>query len=226
MKKPPEFPRYDMAYRRACELIVSEPVRLLPADPFSIIQRHRWGLVSYRELACRAGVSPKALLDAVPSPDGFTVFNGENYSIAYNGDVEVFGRIVFTLFHEIGHILLGHFAESGLGGLLPGGVCRTYELEANYFASNVMAPFAVMEQCGFDTVENLCVSCGMSHGAAEMRLAEFKSWTPGEFDERVRAAMLEYILVNRCRRSDFGSQSWSAAEERRVRAARSLQAGL
>ncbi|MDR3644522.1 MAG: ImmA/IrrE family metallo-endopeptidase [Clostridia bacterium] len=203
MKNLPEFPRYEEVYRKACEFIISQPVALLPADPFRLISENRWGLVSYRQLAQKTGIPVDSLIASLQSPDGCTLYNGSNYCIAYNNDVAVFGRVVFTLFHEIGHIVLGHFNDFDRGLQAQGGVrmlnsakYRVLENEASYFASNVMAPSVVIERCELKTVGSLRIACGMSYDAAETRLLHFKHWVPTELDQRVQQTMLEYIRVS------------------------------
>lgn len=201
MKQLPDFPRYELVYRKACEFLVSQRVSLLPVDPFRIIRKNGWGLVSFRQLARRMDVPEENLAAAMPSGDGCTVFNGRHYCIAYNGEIEIFSRVVFTLFHEIGHIVLGHFqdydcAEPSSPKL------RVLESEANYFASNVMAPSVVIDQCGLCTVERLRCACCMSYDAAETRLLHFKKWVPTPMDRKVQDAMFDYIRLTSRPRSE------------------------
>lgn len=226
MNKLPEFPRYEFVYQRACEFIISQPVSLLPADPFRLIERNRWGLVSYRQLAHQMKVPVQDIVEAVQGRSGFTVFNGANYCIAYNSDIEVFSRIVFALFHEIGHIYLGHFAQQQPSDELSDKARRVLELEANYFASNVMAPSIVIERCGLKSIDSLCCACGMSCNDAETRLLHFKNWSLSELDLRVQDTMLEYIRVTRRPRMSMRSiDIWCEETELAVRQRWGLQAG-
>lgn len=67
--------------------------------------------------------------------DGFTHFNHNEhcYEIIMNREVSE-GRFYFTFYHELGHIILGHFSERKYID------SKLKEKEANVFARNLLIP--------------------------------------------------------------------------------------
>lgn len=186
-------------HRKACEFILSQDIRCLPIQPAALIEKNRWGLVTYRRLAELGNVKAVDVPSLVGSEDGFTIWNGRNYCIAYNDAVEVYGRVLFTLLHEIGHIVLGHFQMENGDRLHHIGDSR-FEIEAGLFAAEVIAPAAVVTRCGFLTAGSLHCACGLSLEAAENRLLQLAHWVPDRYDEAVGRAMGDYIRQTSLRR--------------------------
>jgi Zn-dependent peptidase ImmA (M78 family) len=192
-------PRQDYVYAQACGFIAAQGICNLPVNPFEIIQRNRWGIATYQRL----GVLTNAAGNFEPllgrSRDGFTIYNGRNYCIAYNDAVGSFCRIVFTLMHEIGHIWLRHFIDfteeelSALG--------RELEEEASPFASYALAPSVVIRRCGLRSPALLQSACGMSAQAASRRLAQFRTWHETQEDKPVEKLFDAYCKVNIARRA-------------------------
>ena len=187
--------RLDFAYDRACELLLSAGVASLPINPLEIIKQKRWGIVTYSELCSLVpgGAMIKDIEQTCRSKDGFTVFSGGNFCIAYNDTIKIKSRIAFTLMHEAGHIMCGHF--KGGASMLNGGEYRRLEAEANYFASNVLAPAAVINACGLRTPQLIKAACGISGKAAQTRFCEIASWEPRKIDEEITHAFRSYIRV-------------------------------
>ena len=71
--------------------------------------------------------------------DGFYVKKDGKYYIYYN-DAKDYGRINFTILHEIGHIVLDHTQHSELA-----------ESEANFFAKYAIAPPVLVDKFGNET---------------------------------------------------------------------------
>jgi Zn-dependent peptidase ImmA (M78 family) len=190
----PTKARYEYVYHMAAEFICSQNIAQLPADPFKIIATNKWGSVTYKQISQREGMTIADVIESLESPDGRTSYNNRNYCIAYNTIQRIFPRIKFTLFHEIGHIYLEHFLEYDLNNLTK----QQYdilEIEANYFASNVMAPSIVIEKCMLIKPQDLCCACGMSKQAANNRLRQFKIWSASEADYKVQNIMQEFINI-------------------------------
>lgn len=197
-------PRTDWVYGRACGFIVSQRIDRLPVDPLRIIARNGWGLVTYERLAQLDGIDTAAVASLCRSGDGFTIFNGRNYCIAYNGAVRTSGRVVFTLMHEIGHIALGHLARPD-SDILAGDGNDALEREADYFAGCVLAPSVVIERCGLKNPAQLCGACGLSRRAAARRLEQHRLWREGPADEPVRRMLDAYIRTNMAVRCDMSA---------------------
>lgn len=192
-----EEPRRDLVYNLSGEFLLKLGVAALPVNPLELIACSRWGLVTYTELC---GLLPGAktaedIAEACRSSDGFTVKSRGGYCIAYNDTVKVKSRVAFTLMHEAGHIVCGHF--TGRTSSLGAGEYRALEAEANFFASNALAPAAVAVDCELTTAELLQAACGISHSAAAARLKELSGWQPRPIDEKIRRAFASYIRVAR-----------------------------
>jgi Zn-dependent peptidase ImmA (M78 family) len=189
-------PRFGFVYDKACEFLLTQGIDSLPLNPFDIIHQNHWGLVTYSDL-CTFVPSSACISDIAltcQSNYGFTVYNGNNYCIAYNEAISVKSRVNFTLMHEVGHIVCGHF--DGSGSTLESGDYRRLEVEANFFATNVLAPAAVVTACGFNTPQLLHCACGISFEAAKVRLRQLQNFISTPADEKIRRAFSTYIKVN------------------------------
>jgi Zn-dependent peptidase ImmA (M78 family) len=187
--------RYDFAYEKACEFLLSSGICTLPLNPIEAIKQKHWGLVTYSELCfiLRDGAKPEDIIKICRSKDGFTVSNGANFCIAYNDKIKIKSRIAFTLMHEAGHIMCGHFNGEGL--MLVADEYKRLETEANYFASNVLAPAAVIHACGLQNAGLIQAACGISSRAAQARLDELANWKPRSIDKEIVRAFNSYIHV-------------------------------
>lgn len=100
--------------------------------------------------------------------DGYTIARpvpgGVQYMIVYN-DQQIQQRVRWTIAHEIGHIVLGHVD----GRVMDGDI----EAEANYFARELLAPLAVLDELGARSTEAIAAACGLSAEAAAIRAADF-----------------------------------------------------
>lgn len=199
--------RFDLIYGKACEFLLSSGIVSLPVNPFELIARNHWGLVTYSELC---GLVPESacvddIAEACRSRDGFTVESGGSFCIAYNETVKVKSRVAFTLMHEVGHIVCGHFN----GQTIESGKYRKFEREANFFASNVLAPAAVVNACNLQTPQILQAACGISSSAAKARLRELESWRKHPVDTEILKAFNCYIQIS-TRRSAADIDLWCA----------------
>lgn len=156
------------------KFFLEEKITTFPVDPFQIINSNKWGLITYSELAKEKGVWIEDIIDAFQSEDGYTIYDGSNYTIAYNDTIYSKGRIRFTLMHEIGHIYLKHlldFEETVLTrSTLTENKYKTLENEANSFARNLLAPVMVVKDLDLKTNYDLVDFFGLSQSAAKVRL--------------------------------------------------------
>lgn len=105
-------------------------LEIYPADPKQIIEKNGWYLIPYTDFH-------SDLMEI--SEDGFTYYYEGRYFIYYN-TMKPSNRIRFTLFHEIGHIILNHHTEFKKEILQNSGDTGFMESEANIAARNLMAP--------------------------------------------------------------------------------------
>jgi hypothetical protein len=192
-------PRQDYVYAQACGFIAAQGLCNLPVNPFDIIKRNRWGLATYQRLGVLTDEAGNFEPLLGRSRDGFTIYNGRNYCIAYNDAVDSFCRILFTLMHEIGHIWLRHFVDFTDEELTA--FNRELEEEASLFAAYVLAPSVVIKRCGLSTPELLQSACGLSAQAASRRLTQFRTWHEMQDDKPVERLFDAYCKVNIARRA-------------------------
>lgn len=145
----PKSARYDKIMDSVHNFFQRENISSFPIDPFEIIRKNNWGLVSYSQLADEHGVTIDEIIKAFQSKDGYVMLDSHNYTIAYNDTIEYEGRIRFTLMHEIGHIELNHLKDFDETILRRSQLTKSeYEIlerEAHAFARNTLAPAVVIE---------------------------------------------------------------------------------
>ncbi len=169
----PRVARYKWVMTNVNKFLLEENIKSFPVDPFLIIKKNKWGLMTYTELAREQGVLIEDIIAAVQSKDGYTIFDGTNYTIAYN-DTQITGRIRFTLMHEIGHIYMKHltdFDETILArSSLTEQKYQVLENEVNSFARNVLSPVMIVKELGIKNANELINYFGITKRAAKVRL--------------------------------------------------------
>lgn len=146
----PKAARYDLIMRKVFDFFVEEGIQHFPVNPFKIIKKNKWGLITYSELAKENRMSIEQVKNAFGSQDGYVIYDGVNYTIAYNDTIDTPYRIRFTLMHEIGHIKLNHLTEFKETILTRSSISKkqyeVLEREANGFARNVLSPPFLVDQ--------------------------------------------------------------------------------
>lgn len=86
-------------------------------------------------------------------------------NVIYYNDRKSHHRIVFTLMHELGHILLGHTKRG-----------KKEEDEADLFASMILAPRIVIHNLHFKTADEIHDYFDISISAANRIIIDYKEW--------------------------------------------------
>lgn len=135
-------------------------IKSFPIDCFQIIQHYGYRIFTYSELHKRN----KELYDMCISysEDAFRI--GSTKVVAYN-DKKPQKRTRFSLMHELGHHILGHKSDSSQN-----------EEEANYFASNILAPRIAMYYAKLKTVREVSELFDISSSAAYYAAQDFSEW--------------------------------------------------
>lgn len=102
------YENYKIARDRAWKILIRYNVNSLPVDVFNICKKS--GVLIYDYIDGYDLISSLGL-ERYTKYDGFTVRLENRYIIFYNNFVTPFGRIRFTLAHEIGHIALKHLKK-------------------------------------------------------------------------------------------------------------------
>ena len=172
--KIPRYARYEYCNRKAYEFLEEFNLTAFPIDIERIIRQSGWGLVTYTELMSHFQFSREKVIQCLGSKDGFTTWDGDNYTISYNDDKKLGERTRFTLMHEVAHIYLNHLTEFEATQLHRGALTHAenivLENEANAFARNVLMPEEVISKMQNTSPNILSLLFGVSYSAAATRL--------------------------------------------------------
>lgn len=203
--KIPNKARYNYVACKSSEFITEENITHFPISPYEIIKRHKWALNTYSSLAKQMKCTIDDISAAFCTDEAYTIFNGNNYTIAYN-DTKYADRIWFTLMHEIGHIYLNHFKDFEKTIIsrneLSKGEYKILENEANAFARNVLSPAPVVEQLKEKSTDKLCIYFHLSKDAASARLdflhsdMYWNNYTKVTF--KILSRFLNYFNIKHC----------------------------
>lgn len=175
--KIPTYARYDYVNRKASEFLAQYEINSFPIDPMLIIKQEQWGIQKYSDLMIAFNCSVEQVCKCLRSLDGYTMYDENNYTIAYNDVGKTVERIRFTQMHEIGHIYLNHLVDFEKTCIQRGGLTKAedqvLENEANAFARNVLAPAPIVEKLQHKNNSALTQYYGLSNGAAKTRLDLF-----------------------------------------------------
>lgn len=171
----PHAARYNYCCHMANEFLMNENITKLPFDSDVIIKKEKWARIKYSKLALKHNITIKDVCEAFGSQDGYSIFNGNNYTIAYNDTLQIKQRIYFTKLHEIGHIYLGHFRDFKETILNRANITKTQykvlENEANCFARNVLAPAVLIKEIRIKNTNQLSEIFGITSQASRTRLS-------------------------------------------------------
>lgn len=149
----------------------------LPIDPMGFSLPGCW-LLSYRQYASMAHVPLEKIAADLDWGDGYTIHARSGALLLYNDQAPA-ARRRFTVAHEIGHYLLGHTSQS-----------QKHEAEANYFASVLLMPDALLRaarQRGCRLSDSLLMrSFGVSRAAACRKLQTLRL-EPHPLDKQVQS---------------------------------------
>lgn len=102
------------------------------------------------------------------------LFSETTYSQIYRNE----GRGGFTLFHELGHVSLGHensvVFNRGMGLTLAKEAYEDAEWQADRFAGEVLMPLSIMMEYELFSAQKLVAFFGVSKKAAERRIRDLK----------------------------------------------------
>lgn len=196
----PHHPRMERTVRTASSFLLETGVRTLPVDPAEIIRSRGWRLQPYTGAADRSQLSLGEFRAEVGTQDAFTVLRRRPV-IFYNDTIISRERIAFSLCHEIGHVILGHFADFR-PDTLTAAQLALLDVEADVFAANLLAPSPVADAIAPEKRPRCREMFGLSRTAWERRLtglaADLACLTPDD-----RAAILTrfdaWMHAHRCR---------------------------
>lgn len=173
-EKIPSKPDFYFATRRAYEFLIELGITSLPVDPFDIIKKHMDNcyISSWLDLRNETGDEDPWDIKKHKADAKVRIIRGtKDYHIVYDNTLYGHERIRWTIAHEIGHIVLGHFVKYRKTALNRGGLTETeygvLETEAHWFAEALLAPNCLITFFGVRTWEEIRFLCRISKEASE-----------------------------------------------------------
>lgn len=205
----PNKARYRRTYIKAYSFIVNQNINSLPVDPVDIILKNKWMCKTFLELSQESGLPISQIKKTIKgSNDGGTLYCADTneYAIIYNDRISSKGRIRWTLMHEIGHIVLGHFVDYPETCISRRGISRkkymVLEEEADFFAYHVLAPPVVLFNLKVKSASQIQSICKLSKLASEIRFSYQKKWEQKPYIDnyamRVLLNFYDFIYRKRC----------------------------
>lgn len=203
--KVPQLARYNGTVEKAYEFVKSN-IDVFPIKLFELIHKFEWGVITYEEMAINSECSVDTVCKCLGT-DGYSIYNGYNYTIAYNNTIKSQGRINFTLAHEIGHIILNHHKDFEVTEILQDNFTKEeykiLENEANCFARNILAPAPLVKQMKFwNVLFNLPNYFGITLKATTTRLSFLSNdlyYLKDEQIEYLQNTYKRYKYCNKCK---------------------------
>ena len=201
-RKIPEKPRYATITRKAYQLLAELEIAKFPIDPFEIIEQlDSLYLMAWSEAKVTTGIPDPFGLRARKLDAETNVKRGSGeYLIIYDDTIGYLPRIRFTLAHEIGHIIMGHFTEFEKTSLREGLTSAEkifFEREADAFAAELLAPRTILRR--FPGLKNdpawLKQTCFLSEQAADIRAKELRRVDFGFYkhEDRIHRNFYRYL---------------------------------
>lgn len=155
---------HNIRYEQIKEYVVATfekyEVKEYPIDCFGLAKKMGFKVVPFSKLDDKQ-------LKAIRFCEGEAIMfivDDEKY-IFYNDINNNLTRQRFSIFHEIGHYVLGHKQESDLA-----------RLEANFFASYAIAPIPLVWKTNSNTILKICNTFDVSFDCATNIIYTLENW--------------------------------------------------
>lgn len=166
---------YSMLPKIRFPLDVKEVIRYMPNCRY----------MSYQQFAKINNCSINDIIQICESKSGCTHYDIKNdrYLILCNqstADNNNIGRQRWTCGHEIGHIVCNHHTMSAYEKLSENSLLKTtnpeYEVEADYFAATLLAPFPLYKLLNIKSAIDVQNTFGLSTEASLYRYKQYLKW--------------------------------------------------
>ncbi|MBP5698158.1 MAG: ImmA/IrrE family metallo-endopeptidase [Alphaproteobacteria bacterium] len=189
--------RYEEIKKLAVDICEKYDVRSVPINVFELALKLGIKVIPYP--------AKKHDIFIKESDDGFFMYVDEEPRIYYNPE-KMYGRINYTILHEVGHILLGHIQESNLA-----------ETEANFFAKYLLAPPPLIQELQLISAEGIINAFGMSYEASCNAWNYYTKWlrkTKGIYNpyEQKMVKLFRSSLDEYSRKYPLGLMCWQTIE--------------
>ena len=169
-----DAPRYKEANNKADKFLLDDGMEALPFKPLKCLKEMAIKVESYQSLAERKGCTVKDICEIFKSKDATTLYlaKSKRFIVLYNNAPSQ-KRINWTLAHELGHIILGHFELLEEKGITTDDLSEELALlldkEADAFAGEVLAPSFILFTKRCITPAAIMAACNISLTAASIK---------------------------------------------------------
>lgn len=120
---------------KAYETLIIQEKLFFPLDIFNIKLNQEVVIISFDEMSIRSKTNYETIKDLADGADAFKYEQDGIVFILYDNKINSIGRIRWSVAHEYGHIVLNHKNQ-----------CDQNEVEANFFAANLLLPQCVLKE--------------------------------------------------------------------------------
>lgn len=169
---------YSFILSRILSVFEEYEINSFPIDCVDLIKKHGYRVFTYQDLKVK---SPELYDICVAcSDDAFR--DMATKTVAYNTEVPK-RRVHFSLAHELGHIVLGHLSET-----------KKTEAEANFFASNILAPRMAIHYARCKNEADVARIFEVSCEAAQYAFDDYRRWRRYIVSRRNRMTSLDRAM--------------------------------
>lgn len=193
MKEIPLCPRKDYVIKMAREFIVKSGINSLPIDLFALYKKYGWNILSFSQVKALEIKHSKDFGYKLNCDAKTYLRSDGRYLTIYDGAISTDGRILWTIAHEIAHIVLKHmedFEQTAIDKGLAEEENEVLEAEANLFVSEFLAPSEVLLHCNCTTKTTIKKLCGLSKEAAENKETYLLKYKPKVAHESINEQVL------------------------------------
>lgn len=146
--------------RNVLNVFIKYRVKTFPVDCFDLLHQCGYTVITYQRLKSQN----EELFEICKTYSDESFRDGYNHIIAYNEEKSIY-RIRFSLAHELGHHVLNHSGES-----------KNNEIEANYFASCLLAPRMAIHYTHCKNAWDVAQFFLISEEAAQIAFTDWQTW--------------------------------------------------
>jgi len=181
-EKLPNQARKTRTIIKARQFILYSEIEQLPVDPFALYEVFGWHLYTWDEAKDILGVDDPFNMKTTGAEAKTVATECNSFFTIYNPNIMPHTKVRWTIVHEIGHIVLGHFHDFTIDELNKseaangGQPVRVLELEADIFAAELLQPMPILKAIGDLSATQIQELCGVSKKAAVNRKIDLAWW--------------------------------------------------
>lgn len=181
---------FENIISKAYETLIIQDNLLFPLDVFNIKLNLNMKIISFDELAQISSTSYEQIKELSQNADAFKYEQNGILLIVYDNKIQSLGRKRWSIAHEYGHVVLNHRCQSDQN-----------EIEANFFAANLLLPQCILKELlikrGDITKDYLKGKFGISEEAATKYLARINGrgfdYFKNEYDDIILGKSKKFL---------------------------------